>query len=214
MIRSAPLIASVILACSAISPLRAETITFEREVVGIPPSDFDSWGTGDAGPGAWAVVSDDTAQGGHALAQYRHELTKERVALAIYMPLSGADLEASIRFKPISGSLDQSGGIAVRLSTPDDYYVARASALAQDVRLYRVVSGTWDELAGAHTRVAPGEWHSLVLKAQGDRFFVALDGQPLLAATDATFRAPGKIALWTKADSITRFEHLEIRTLP
>ena len=39
-------------------------------------------------------------------------------------------------------------------------------------------------------------------------------GRPLLAATDATFRTPGKIALWTKADSITRFEHLEIRTLP
>jgi hypothetical protein len=212
--RCAPLIVSVILACLAISSSRAETITFEHDVAGIPPSEFDSWGTGDAGPGSWSVVSDDSAQGGHAFEQYRHEPAKERAALAIYKPFSGANVEVALRFKPISGNLDQSGGVAVRLTTPDDYYAARASALAQDVRLYRVVNGTWDGLASAHTRVVPGEWHTLVLKAEGDRFFVALDGQPLLAATDATFRAPGKIALWTNADSITRFEHLEIRTLP
>jgi hypothetical protein len=40
----------------------AETITFERDVVGVAPSDFDSWGAGDAGPGQWAVVSDDSVR--------------------------------------------------------------------------------------------------------------------------------------------------------
>src|SRR5262249_19126429 len=135
VMRSAPVIASAILACLAISSSRAETITFEREVVGIPPSDFDSWGTGDAGPGSWAVVSDDTAQGGHAFEQYRHEPATERAALAIYKPFSGANLEIALRFKAVSGRLEQAGGIGVRLTTPDDYYVARASALAQDVRL-------------------------------------------------------------------------------
>jgi hypothetical protein len=214
MIRFAALLAGVIFACAAATSTRAESITFEREVVGIPPSDFDSWGTGDAGPGLWAVVSDESVRGGHAFEQYRNEPTQDRVPLAIYKPFSGANLEVELRFKPISGSLDQSVGIAVRLTTPDDYYVARASVLAQDVPLYRVARGVWKQLASASARVTPKDWHILVLKAEGDRFSVALNGQPLLTATDATFGAPGKIAFWTKADSVTRFDHLEIKPLP
>jgi hypothetical protein len=43
---------------------------------------------------------------------------------------------------------------------------------------------------------------------------IALDGQPLLAATDATFTSAGKIALCTTADSVTRFDRLELKPLP
>jgi hypothetical protein len=35
-------------------------------------------------------------------------------------------------------------------------------------------------------------------------------GQPLFKQQDATFAAAGKIALWTKADSVTAFDTLEI----
>jgi len=119
------------------------------------------------------------------LAQYRDERTAERVPLAIYTPFSAANLQVALRCKPISGGLDRSAGIAVRLTTPDDYYVVRASALARDVRLYRVVHGRWDELASAPAHVTLREWHTLALKAEGDRFSVALDRQPVLAATDA-----------------------------
>ena len=192
----------------------AETITFEQDVVGIGPGDFDSWGTGDAGPGRWAVVSDDSVRGGHALEQYRNEPTAERVPLAIYKPFSAANLEVAFRFKPISGNLDRSAGIAVRLATPDDYYMVRASALAQDVRLYRVVHGRWDELASAPAHVTSRQWHTLALKAEGDRFSAALDRQPILAATDTTFGAAGRIALCTTADSVTRFDRLDIKPLP
>ena len=66
---------AVPLSCGVTDVARAETITFERDVVGIAPGDFDSWGTGDAGPGQWAVVSDDSVRGGHALEQYRDERT-------------------------------------------------------------------------------------------------------------------------------------------
>jgi hypothetical protein len=31
--------------------------------------------------------------------------------------------------------------------------------------------------------------------------------------TDQTFRSPGKIAFWTKADSVTRFDALNIKAL-
>ena len=202
------------LLCGVAVVASAETITFEKDVVGIAPSDFDSWGTGDAGPGQWAVVSDDSVRGAHALEQYRNEPTPERVPLAIYKPFSAANVEVTLRFNTISGSLDRSAGIAVRLTTPDDYYMVRASAVARDVRLYRVVHGRWDELASASADVTSKRWHTLALKAEGDRFRVALDGQPLLTATDATFPSAGRIALCTTADSVTRFDRLELKPLP
>jgi hypothetical protein len=102
----------------------------------------------------------------------------------------------------------------VRLQTPDDYYVVRANALEDNVRFYRVVKGKREQLAGANTKVATNTWHTLTLKADGDRFTVSYDGKELYAANDATFAEAGKIALWTKADSITYFDNLTIRPLP
>ena len=40
------------------------------------------------------------------------------------------------------------------------------------------------------------------------------DGKQLFTATDRTLATAGRIALWTKADSVTRFERVEARTLP
>jgi hypothetical protein len=40
-----------------------------------------------------------------------------------------------------------------------------------------------------------------------------LDGRELFAATDRTFGEPGRVGLWTKADSLTHFDDLEVRFL-
>jgi hypothetical protein len=60
--------------------------------------------------------------------------TGYRFPLAIYKTFSGRDVEVSVRFKPVAGTVDQAGGIAVRLLTPDDYYVVHANALEDNVR--------------------------------------------------------------------------------
>jgi hypothetical protein len=65
----------------------------------------------------------------------------------------------------------------------------------------------------ASVKVAPGEWHSLTLRAEGNRFTVSFDGKQLIAHADPTFKTPGKVGLWTKADSVTRFESLTIKPL-
>jgi len=49
---------------------------------------------------------------------------------------------------------------------------------------------------------------------EGDRFAVSFDGKLLHTTTDKTFTAAGKVALWTKADSITHFDRIEIKPLP
>ena len=111
--------------------------------------------TGQGAAAEWSVVADPTAAEGRALAQVSTDRTSYRFPLAIYEPYSGKNVEVSVRFKPVAGTVDQAGGIAVRLQTPDDYYVVRANALEDNVRFYRVVKGKREQLAGTNVKVSP-----------------------------------------------------------
>ncbi|WP_371349203.1 hypothetical protein [Ancylobacter sp. IITR112] len=205
--------ASTIALIAAIGSASAETITFGGAQPGALPKEFVSALTGDGSAGRWEVVEDASAEGNRALAQLSEDRTDGRFPLAIYMPTLPSDLEASIRFKPISGSVDQAGGVALRLQSAQNYYLARANALEDNVRFYRVKGGRREELAGANVSVTAGAWHTLSLRAQGNRFVVSFDGTALIDAHDETFSSPGKVALWTKADSVTRFDRIEITPL-
>ena len=118
-----------------------------------------------------------------------------------------------VRFKAVAGQIDRAAGIAVRLTSSDSYYVARANALEGNVRFYRVVKGRREELQGANIKVTSNEWHTLALTAEGERFTVSFDGKALFTANDKTISDVGKIALWTKADSVTRFDRIEVNVL-
>jgi hypothetical protein len=61
--------------------------------------------------------------------------------------------------------------------------------------------------------VSANAWHTLALRAEGDRFTVSFDGKPLFSAQDGTFQDAGKVALWTKADSVTYFDTISITSL-
>ena len=175
--------------------------------------EFTQWRTGEGGAAEWSLVADASAAGGRAIAQVSKDKTNYRFPLAIYKPFSGKDLEVLVRFKPVAGTVDQAGGIAVRVVTPDDYYVLRANALEDNVRFYRVVKGQREQLGGADVKAAPNVWHTLALKAEGDRFSISYDGKMLFTAEDNTFAGPGKVALWTKADSVTHFDTIVITPL-
>ena len=157
--------------------------------VGQEPPGFTFWRTGQGAPAEWRVVADTTAAGPKAIAQISNDTTDYRFPLAVYQPVSAKNVDVVVHFKPVAGAIDQAGGIAVRLTTPDDYYVARANALEDNVRFYRVVKGRRQELKGAGTKVAGNQWHTLGLRAEGDRFTVSFDGKALFTATDKTFLA-------------------------
>src|SRR5215472_6205236 len=176
-------------------------------------AEFSQWRTGEGDPAEWTVVADASAEGGRAIAQVSKDKTGYRFPLAIYKPFSGRDVEVSVRFKPVAGTVDQAGGVVVRLQTPDDYYVVRANALEDNVRFYRVVKGRREQLAGSNIKVASDVWHTLALKAEGDRFSSSYDGKMLFTAEDNTFAGPGKVALWTKADSVIHFDTIAITPL-
>jgi hypothetical protein len=179
----------------------------------VSPRTSRFWRTGQGKDGKWVVVADPTAANGRAIAQMSKDRTDYRFPLAVYKPYSGKNLEISVRFKPVAGTVDEAGGVALRLLTPDDYYVARANALEDNVRFYRVVKGKREQLANANTKVAANQWHTLALKAEGDRFTVSFDGKALFSSRDNTFADAGKVALWTKADSVTYFDTISIRPL-
>jgi len=179
----------------------------------LPPEFLTSWRTGQGAVGDWRVVEDPSASQGKAIAQVSADPTDYRFPLAVYEPLQAQDVEASVGFKAVAGKGDRAGGLAVRLTDADNYYVVRANALEGNVNLYRVVKGRRQQMAGASAKVPSGVWHTLILRAEGDRLSVSFDGKPLLTHSDRTFAGPGKVALWTKADSVTHFDRLEIRPL-
>ena len=51
-------------------------------------------------------------------------------------------------------------------------------------------------------------------ESEGDQFTIGFNDETLFSVTDQTFATAGKIALWTKADSVTQFDDLTIGTLP
>jgi hypothetical protein len=204
-------------ACAASAGLAeagAIMITIDKMTPGAAPTDFEFARTGQGGPAQWTVTSDTSAAVGLAIEQTSTDRTDYRFPLAIYQSVVASNVDVTIRFKPVAGKVDQAGGIAVRLSDPDNYYVARANALEDNVRFYRVVKGQRVQIEGADTKVTTNKWHQLGLWAQGPRFTITFDGKQLFTATDRTIASAGKVALWTKADSVTRFDGIEIRTLP
>jgi hypothetical protein len=188
-------------------------IDFATAPIGQLPPGFTIAKTGQGTASAWSVQEDGSVAGGKVLTQISTDATDYRFPLAIYDKISAANLDVSVRFKAVAGRIDRAGGLAIRLIDPDNYYVVRANALEDNVNFYRVVKGSRRQIAGASTKVASDVWHVLGLRADGDGFAISFNGKTLFAAKDGTFAGAGKIALWTKADSVTRFHALEVITL-
>ena len=157
--------------------------------------------------GQWAVEDlAGAASGKRALVQ-RATRNPFNVIVAPAGPFT--DVDVSVKFYPMSGREDASGGIVVRF---DDgrYYVARANALEDNFRLYSY-EGSRRQLASARVKKpALRQWHTVRVVALGDRIQGWLNGALLLDHRDARFKA-GRVGLWTKADSVTAFDDLTIR---
>jgi len=188
-------------------------LDFEGGLVGTVPAGVTTALTGSGGPVKWAIVEDASAPAGaKVLAQTSADKTDYRFPLAIFGAPVAADVEVVVKFKPVAGEVDRAAGIAVRLADKDNYYVVRANALEDNVRLYRVVKGQRIQFAGANVKVPSGAWQELKITARGNRFEVSFAGKRLYEATDSTFANPGRVALWTKSESVTHFDDLRIQT--
>ena len=119
------------------------------------------------------------------------------------------DVDVSVRFKPISGKEDASGGIVFRFSD-GKYYVVRANALEDNFRLYYYDQKRYQL---ATKKVKPptlGQWHTLRIVAISDLIQAYFNGLLLLDHRDSRFKS-GQIGLWTKTDSVTAFDDLVVK---
>jgi len=116
------------------------------------------------------------------------------------------DVDVTVRFRPLSGERDASGGIVLRATDGRNYLLVRANALEENVRLYTVVDGRRRQIATAAVKApAMGAWHALRVVAAGDRIEAHLDGVRLLDHS-GTPVGSGWVGLWTKEDSVTEFD--------
>ena len=119
------------------------------------------------------------------------------------------DVVVTTRFKPISGRTDQAAGIIFRIQDKDNYYILRANALEDNVNFYLYASGKRSSLKGSSAKVAANVWQELRVEATGNHFRGFLNGQLVVETTDESYTA-GKVGLWTKADSITCFDNIQV----
>jgi hypothetical protein len=152
--------------------------------------------------GQWAIEEHEGAPSGKRVLSQR--ATKNEFNVIVAPPGPYTDLDVSMKFKPISGREDASGGIVFRFSD-SKYYVVRANALEDNFRLYYYNRGR-RQLASARVKApALGQWHTVRVVAAGDHIQTWLDGALYLDHRDA------RVGLWTKADSVTAFDDLTIR---
>ena len=190
------------------------TWDFQGDAVNSPPAGFGFGRTGQGREGKWVVLVDPTAPSGdHVLAQTDADGTDYRFPVAFANAPEVKDLRLEVRCKAVSGKVDEACGLVFRFKDPDNYYVARANALEDNVNLYHVVKGRRREIKGWRGKVTANAWHALAVEARGDRLQVFWEGRPIIDARDDTFREAGKVGLWTKADSVTYFAALTVKPL-
>jgi len=135
-------------------------------------------------------------------------------AVAVLEDQKFEDVDVSVRFRPVSGKEDASGGIIFRAKDGRNYFLVRANALENNFRLYAIVNGKRSTIASARAEEPKlGTWHTIRVVATGPRVQAYLDNAPLLDHQDKTF-TEGWVGLWTKADSVTEFADLEINGTP
>jgi len=148
------------------------------------------------------------------LAQEDSDRTSSRFALVVAPRDSMRNGMVEVRCLSLAGKTDRACGLVWRLRDADNYYLARANALEDNVRFYYVQNGSRKEIASWNGPVASCAWHTLRADMRDDHVEVYWDGQKVIDAHDAHFGNAGRVGLWTKADSRTLFDDLTMRGTP
>jgi len=157
--------------------------------------------------GQWTVEEMAGAPSGKKVLVQR--ATRNEFNVIVAPPGPFGDVDVSVKFKPISGREDASGGIVFRFND-GKYYVVRANALESNFRLYYYDRGRRQLASASVQPPALGQWHTARVVALGDHIQAWLGGKLYLDHRDTRFRS-GRVGLWTKADSATAFDDLAIR---
>ena len=180
----------------------AVTISFDQDTVGALP---DGWRAGVTGRGSplWTVEADAGAPSKPNILQQSGSGT---FPWCVRTDASFADGTVEVKFKAISGREDQAGGLVWRFKDGDNYYVARANALEDNVSLYYTQNGKRNTLKYVDAPVPRDRWHTLRVEFSGKHMRVIFNGKTYIELDDDHIAGAGAVGVWTKADSVTLFD--------
>ncbi len=180
----------------------ADSVNFDAGTVGQAPAGWTATRTG-SGEAKWTIEKDDTAP------SKPNVLKQAGVATYPVCFKNDTNLKdgfVEVKFKPISGKEDQAGGVVWRLKDANNYYIARANALEDNVTIYHTINGRRTEKKRTNMKVASNVWHTIRVDFAANHFTVTCDGKKAIEWDDDTFKDAGKVGVWTKADSVTLFD--------
>ena len=184
------------------SSVHADTFNFDTDTAGSLPLGWEQGVTG-RGTARWAVQPDESAP------SKPNVLRQSGVGSFPWVVRRGTSIEngyVEVKFKALEGRQDQAGGLVWRWKDRDNYYVARANALENNVSLYYTEAGRRRTLKYVDAPVPPRVWHTLRVEFSGRRISVALNGKTYIELEDPHLSGPGAVGMWTKADSVTAFD--------
>lgn len=203
------IVVSLLCAGGASAQTPEEIWNFDGDKVGSLPAGFRFARTGPGAQGRWIVKAEpDAPSGANVLAQLDPDDIDNRFPVAVVDGLKLKDVRVSVRCKPVSGKVDKACGLVFRYIDENNYYITRANALEDNVRLYKVETGSRRQLASWSGKVTPGVWHTLAAEAKGEDLRVFWNGKKIMEIQDVTFGQAGTVGVWTKADSVTYFDDL------
>ena len=193
------MVALTILSASAAA---AETENFDQDKPGTVPAGWSCGVTGTGSP-RWAVEADASAP---SAPNVLRQSASGTFPWCSKKGTSLADGFVEVKFKPEKGRQDQAGGVIWRFRDGDNYYVARANALEDNVSLYYTERGRRNTIKYVNAPVPRNTWHTLRVQFAGTRIKVLLNGKAYIEEQDDHIAGAGAVGVWTKADSVTAFD--------
>ena len=194
--------ASIFISTTGTGAAMAETINFDSFSPGALPAEWTCGVTG-SGSSRWTVEP-------AADAPSKPNVVRQSVVGDFpWCALKGASMTdgfVEVKFKAISGRSDQAGGVMWRWKDGDNYYIARANALENNVSLYHTTNGRRNTIKYVNAPVPKDVWHTLRVEFSGASIRVSLNGRTCIDLKDTHITGPGAVGLWTKADSVTVFD--------
>lgn len=189
-------------------------IDFEQLPVSATPAGFTAVSSATGSSAQWQIQAAAQAPSGtQVLAAIGNQDRQEDFSFNIYDVVTAADADISVHFQVAVERPEQIAGLVFRWQDAGHFYLLRADARENSVRLYRVVDGRRRLFGSYDTTINAGQWQTLRVHVQEDRFEVFLDEQRLFLADDQTLTAAGKIGLLIKGDGLTLFDDLSITVL-
>jgi len=188
--------------CTAATTALAETENFDQASPGSVPPGWTCGVTGRGSP-VWKVEPDPSAPSKPNVLKQSGSGT---FPWCVKKTVSIADGYVEVKFKPLSGREDQAGGRVWRWKDGDNYYIARANALENNVSLYHTENGHRLTIKYVDAPVVRSQWHTLRVDFAGQAIKVSLDGKQFIAVADTHISGAGAVGVWAKADSVTEFD--------